>query len=294
MLLRQICGSNRLAVVKNLETNQGVSMELKFVPKSRSHLSVAFLSFTLSLSAFNDSHAAFALIDNFDSYTQGTGLNGQGDWTTPSSFEVGADPTSGSNNVLQANTIFGPSQYGSNDAAAFSIADGTTGTIFFRFRMPVASGVNTSVGGGLTSNPSTFGDFRPQYRIDGTLDPRDGGSFLTGPSLEADVWYDAWLVVDNNLNQSEFYIQGGDFTSQTQVDVGGQTDFAFRSTQGTDGDIQAFYIVKSDTSIGDFFLDDLYLDTLGVNLANPVPEPTTSVLLFAGCAVLFIRRSKRS
>ncbi|QNN21261.1 hypothetical protein HED60_02920 [Planctomycetales bacterium ZRK34] len=211
-------------------------------------------------------HAAFSLVDDFDSYTAGTNISGQGDWTSNSgSNDVVVDPAGASNNALY---IGGGTTY--NDA--INIADGTTGTLFLRVRMPDGS-LNSNFGMAQLAAPGAgvYDDFRAQVQVTGQLNVRDGGGFETLTTTDADpadnrnVWYNIWIVADNTADTVKVYAQSnGDsaFASQRQL-TSGADEMNFRSASTA---LQSIYLVTQSASI---YYDDFYLDASAQNQINP-------------------------
>ncbi len=233
-------------------------------------------------------HAAFSLIDNME------GANGwSGDGT------LTADPAGSGNQVFSvANT---GSTTTSHLSLGSGIASGTTGTLFFRVR---AAG-NTAAGTfdwvfGSTSvaSPSEWSDFNGYGAMNNSasngdaanpMAVRDGTSFdFFGPA-SADTWYNVWLVLNNDTEQTTMYFNTGLGTPATDPSTLSSSG-AFRNT-GSDPLINLF--VRNNGGAGSIgYLDDVYLDTTGANLTNPIPEPSSSLLagLLFGLGVLRRRR----
>ncbi len=258
--------------------------------------------------------AEFTLIDDFESYSVGGAIDGQGYWqaeagANPVAAGVSADPLNPSNRVLSIGEAGFPSgrlghRETINTDPALRIVQGTTATLFYRVAWDVHQ-VATSIGMTDVANPisdvifNSFTQFESQFILSftpGTDDiaMRDGSAARI---LTADVaplnWYNVWLVIDNAADTTKLFIQGGAFSSQTQLDYLGDTTFLFRNGVANN-DLLTFLIVTGrNTSnqppnptenIGPVYVDDLYIDTSGVNLTNPVPEPGGIALCC--CAVL--------
>ncbi len=241
--------------------------------------------------------AAFVLIDDFESYTVGSTINGQGSWTSNNAANtVVADPAGGANKVLsfaaKDSSVF-------NSAAAISIANNTTGTLFFSFRMDTAA---SDVSTGLTdvNTPASFNDFRAQARTgngSGKLDTRDGGAFrpltTTGAAGgdEADnleAWYHLWMVINNTSDTVEYWVQSdsdADFATQTQLFASETINFRTATT-----DVLDRLYLRSGTGNSVVYLDNFWIDTAGVNLTNPIPEPASLALLGLGGLLMLPRR----
>jgi glucose/arabinose dehydrogenase len=231
--------------------------------------------------------AAFVEIDSFEGYIAGSAINNQDDWTSESSqIKVAVDPANSANKVLLVASPGGDTFRTYNDNPALSIANGTTGTLFTRFHM--ASGlmnVNFGLSDVAAPGSNTFNDFESQVRtLDGLLDARDGGGFQSlsggGTSVDnADIWYQLWMVANNDSDTVTLYIQSDDdpaFTTQTELfSAAPPTSFRF----GTTDALASLYIVIN-TSGADVYFDDFWIDTTGANLVNPIggDAPVTAVL----------------
>jgi len=239
----------------------------------RAHLQTLTVLTALTLAGAAPAHAAFTLVDDFDSYTAGTDINGQGDWTSDSGAnDVVADPDNASNNVL---LIAGSESETSNDS--INLPDGSTGTLFTRLRM--ASGtLNTNVGLAESAAPGAndYNDFRAQLQITSQVNARDGGAFETlqtqdtspGTADVDDVWYNFWLVADNDTDTVRVYAQSNgdsDFAAQREL-TSGVDAIDFRSAASA---LQSIYMRASGGSI---HYDDLHFDADGANQINPTYE----------------------
>jgi hypothetical protein len=256
--------------------------------------------------------AGFTLIDNFESYSSGSPIHGQGDWqaertTDPVSAGVTIDPLNSANRVMNigAGGFVGGTlghRETINTNPALRVTQGSTATLFFRLAWDTSQ-VNLSVGMTDVANPindaifNSFTQFESQLQLSFTpgfdmLAARDGGSFDT---LTTDVspleWYNVWMVIDNAAGATQIYLQGGAFTTPTLLDSGGQSSFTFRN--GVAGnDLLTFFIATGRNTgssppnptenIGPVYFDDVYIDTTGVNLLNPVPEPGSLALGLIG------------
>ncbi|MEM6822694.1 MAG: PEP-CTERM sorting domain-containing protein, partial [Verrucomicrobiota bacterium] len=206
------------------------------------------------------------------------------------------DPLDGANQVGSFAGTNGdaqnPTDFGAND-----IADGSSGTVFMRLNIDSFAGSNFSFGLSDTTSgfDANFGDFRSQLVISSSgFRVRDGGGSVTfDQTLSEDTWYDLWIVADNATDTSQVYIQGGAFSSQTQLTTGsGATNsWAFRSSAG---DLGTFLIRSGSTHSDTVLLDDIYVDSSAVNLANPIPEPSTTYALILGATFLLVITRLRS
>jgi hypothetical protein len=132
---------------------------------------------------------------------------------------------------------------------------------------------------------------------------RNGGSRgeLTD-EVEAFQWYSIWMVVDNAADTSEIHILGGEFVTQTQLDLQGLTEFGFRNGQANNALTTLFIATGRNTdtfpgeNIGPVYIDDIYVDRTGRNLANPIPipEPSPTGLALLACTAALGHRRRSS
>lgn len=254
--------------------------------------------------------AQFAIIDDFESYEVGSAIDGQSDWRAEAATNAGAsgvteDPLDAANRVLR----IGPGGYSGervgNRETIFSnattvVPQGETATLFFQ----VAWGdqdVDFSIGMTDVANPisdvifNTFDQYESQFRLGfaagfDAVSVRDGGSFrLLTDQVAEETWYDVWLVIDNQSDATEIFLQGGAFPEQTQLTYGSRTEFGFRNGRGANDLVTLFIATGRNTdntppnpteNLGPVFLDNLYISS-GRNLSNPVPEPPAMLLAAA-------------
>lgn len=293
-------------------------------------VSLATLMVAFALLFTQPSIAAFIAVDNFESFTgSGAGgalASGDGGWsfllsggTDTTDWRIAGDPAGGANKVLQlggefdrtlAKTIPG----GSN------IAAGATGTLFFRFRLAdFTTGNGPSVGVGLadsvvTGQPGNAASWVNVNAVTGggsagsapntntitaittTGGAAGGGTQNTVSSvLAVSTWYSMWLVTNHTADTYEVYIQGGTaYPSQTLLSFGAQTTMQFRQTPIGTLDRVFLRPNNANAPATDIeFFDDIYADTSGVNLANPVPEPSGCILILFGSAASIVAAKRR-
>jgi len=249
------------------------------------------------LFAVQTASAQWSLIDDFEAYTLGSDIDGQGGWTAnggnAGNVEVAMDPAGGTNQTLQ----FAPDSDSSEVFHGINIPNANSAsTVFFRARRDGVS--NMSWGTSDASTPGAFGDFETQLNIQhgnpSELNVRDGGSFDAVDTMAADVWHDFWMVIDNADDTYEAYMDDG--SGITQLDAGTQTTFDFRNGAAAN-DLVNLFMLPSGNHDANFYFDDIFLDTSGQNLTNPtvaIPEPATiamwSLLGLAVGAFALIRR----
>lgn len=288
-------------------------------------VSVAFLIFVaLPAVVPNPCLGAFALIDNFNQYVSGTAISGQGDWTAeagnnPVAAGVATDPLNPTNNVLAIGAGgFTSGRLGHretiNTDPAVKMNNGSTDTLFFRIAWNTAE-VDLSIGMTDVANPisdtifNSFTQFRSQFSVSFTpgfdhlaaVDPNGSHSLTT--NVSSLTWYNMWMVINNTTDTTQYYIQGGQFATQTLLASQGKDSFAFRAGPTTNDLITLFIATGRNTSntppnptenIGPVYIDDIYVDKSGQNLANPVPEPEGVLLaiMSAATAPFLVRRFK--
>ena len=111
------------------------------------------------------------------------------------------------------------------------------------------------------------------------LDVRDAGTYRILDEFGANEWINVWTVMDNASDTLQVYAQSDTtFPAQTLLDdESGKTTFDFRN--GT-GDALSTFLLRTGTNHGaPYLLDDIYVDPAGMNLVNPIPEPSSFVLL---------------
>ncbi len=295
-----------------------------FVAPSLRFVAILALLLAACSSLGRQTRADFTLIDDFESYAAGSPISGQGAWlaeaaTNPVAAGVSIDPLNPGNRVLNiGDGGFIGGRLGHretiNTNPALRIAQGSTATLFFRLAWDSAD-VDLSVGMTDVANPisdvifNSFTQFESQLAVTfapgfDKLGVRDNSGLKV---LTTDVqpleWYNVWMVIDNAADTTQVYLQGGAFTDPTLLDSAGQTSFLFRN--GVDNnDLITFFIATGRNTdnlppnptenIGPVYLDDLYIDTTGINLTNPVPEPAGLALgsMALGSLALFAARKR--
>ena len=179
--------------------------------------------------------------------------------------------------------------YGSD----YTIAGGTTATIFFQFREVSATGGSYDVMMGLAENVSdidnsnSWQDFEVMpYLAGGGPGVADlnstGGTAIVDPA--ADAWYNVWLVVNNTAKTYDIYTSTGTANGTLQV-----TGATFVGSGATTGDLKAFAL--SNGQDGHLQIDNLAIDLSGSNTTF-IPEPSISLL--GGLGLLGLLRRRRA
>jgi hypothetical protein len=150
-----------------------------------------------------------------------------------------------------------------------SIGEGTVATVYQRFaynnpEVDVLLGVSDA---GIVDN---YNDYESGFRIYFALnqpEARNGDSYvpISGKILQLGTWYEVWMVFDNGSDTYDIYIKGGsNFPEQMLL----QSGIAFRN--GTKAALSSYAVsYNTDYCEGSFFMDDLHVDTSGVNLTRP-------------------------
>lgn len=251
--------------------------------------------------------AAFVLFEDFQALTPGN-LNGQGGWTA-NATNVNVATVSG---TLVAQ-VGQPAAVASNyrGLGGSSIANGTTGTVFFQWQRGAGNGPNYNIGlTDLAAPGNVAGDFEIQLNMQatGVLNARSAGAFVGlaftngGPTFVplTDTMYNFWLVVDNTADTYQVWVQSdGDANTLSQVQLvnptGGSGTFGFRNGVAANS-IQTFLFGAGATTNNALIAhDNIYVDTAGANLANPIPEPAgiAAVALGLGLAGFAVARRRR-
>lgn len=244
--------------------------------------------------------AEFVLLDNFGSGTLGGGLNTSNPgWSTTAVYTVATDPTNPANKVAAAvqaaaaNNQTAVLPFGAGNV----IANGTTGTVFFRMmRGPTAA---TNFLGYV--NSGTTADFAQRRSGIGSNGGATQPMVMRGGSntnvvtsgftnLSQDSWYRYWVVMDNAADTFTIYSQreGSSPLPQTLLSNAAGSTQTFIS--GTTSALQSLFFAQTSTGGNmDFYFDDIYIDPTGSNLAMPpvvVPEPSAVLLGCVGLAGL--------
>jgi hypothetical protein len=194
-----------------------------------------------------------------------------------------------------------------------AFANGTSATLFFRTRFDngvAGASAHVSVGLSDQASPSGFSHYEAQLRI---LDSDDNNSFDARDStvfeeleedpgdntvgvLDESEWFLNWMAIDNTTDTWTYYIQNedgtGQFPVQTQLTVPDGT-INFRNGVAAN-DLETFFLMNAFNHGEDFYIDDIYADTTSSqpSLANPLPEPSTALLLGAGLIAMSATRRR--
>ncbi|MDY0170366.1 MAG: hypothetical protein RBS80_27725 [Thermoguttaceae bacterium] len=214
----------------------------------------------------------FVLLDNFEGYNTGAIAPQSGWWNAElnSAATVAVDPTSVGNNVLVQGSA-GNRWIHFNDGMSL-VPNGSVGTLFFRMCVPETA--HNAISLSQVQEPKEWADGRSILRIGETTSTRDlwawSGSGYTSLShqLQADTWYNVWMVADNTTNRAaSYYIQSDDDPALAAQTLLG-SNLGFRGAAPYDDLVSVFFRTGS-PGAGDVYFDDLFIDSTGVNLATP-------------------------
>jgi hypothetical protein len=217
-------------------------------------------------------NAAFTLFEDFDS---------DADWTDAESIlSVVTDPIDGGSNSV--GRIDGDA---AGEFAKKAIGSTlTSGTVTFFYRVAVNdtnTEANTAASTFVTSatNGDGFSNAATVATIKDGIDftTYDNGETTFASGLSNLTWYNVWVVadLDNAPNENvDVYISATDAASGSSY-----LDADFRQNVSN---IDSIELVRGGRFGDPVFYDDIYIDTVGANLTNPIPEPASLILLAAG------------
>jgi autotransporter-associated beta strand protein len=207
------------------------------------------------------------LIDDFESYVVDSEIRDAAIWTVTGSNVaqqvVVADPADGTNQVLAAVSN------GANIYTPAMIAQGGTGTLFFRLYVPTATH-DFAVGMTTQSAPSEAGHHADSFRIENGALNVYHGSFRNVGSISQGNWYNVWHVLDNQADTWQLYVEGSGFAGQQQLAWGSVSDFSFRSGAGTNNLVNFFIRTNANHNGLTGYIDDVYLFASGKDLSLPL------------------------
>jgi hypothetical protein len=257
--------------------------------------------------------AQFSLFDNFDGYTPGSQLIGQGPagdlWTLTIGSPTGM--------VVQAgSTVVGPTgpsaAYRGLAPVGLAVPNSSAAsTVFWQFNLGSTTGNNWNFVLTDVAPTDTAGTSEVQFNFDnasGNFRARNAGAFknlsLDGTAagnvaVVAGVTYNVWFEINNSADNYRVYLQSDGVTglsSRTQVFANDGTGglFTFRNGAAANDLINVNFGSGNGQPVATTF-DNIYVDPNAFNAVNPVPEPSTWALIAMGSGLLFFfRRGRRA
>ena len=245
------------------------------------------------------SQASLVLMADFD----GTGTH-----NSSGTASITADPDDAGNNALELTAL-------SDAHVGFTIADGSVATVFFRLRYTDALGSNPGSNGGFGVTEENWaaaqgqGKFAARSHVetvrtfDGALGRRTRSTYYDGWTLTGglgnmqesapDAWQNIWFVLDTTgaVDTYDMWVEGGTYATPTLVADDAEW---YRQLEHNLG-IAGLYVYSTGSSKATY-IDDVYVDTTGIDLSNPlvaVPEPSVLTLWCLGGLGLATFRRKR-
>jgi hypothetical protein len=222
--------------------------------------------------------AEFALVNDYEDGL-GSSTWSQAGYGTGTA-EVVADPivTTGDNQVL----AFNAGDVNTNNLTVVTpipniVAD-SVGTVFYRVAVDSsASGLNASLMVSPLDAPTSYGNANILLNpnTSGQLSYRNGSVYTPVVDPRDNLtWYKVWIVADTTTDTSDLYLQGGSYAVPTLV----ADDFAFRK-DAVGEDLKTILFLANSGGAGStdpnyngiVYVDDLYVDASGANMADPVP-----------------------
>jgi hypothetical protein len=227
--------------------------------------------------------AGWNLIENFEDRTPGN-LDGQNNWLvvigSPGGIgttTVTADPADAGNKVA---TIAGNHSAASRFMASLSPTE--TVTLFKRFRIENIDTSATSsgeshinMGVSTVPVPTGPGEFTAHTSVTPTVTTpfrirHSPESAPTNVTVESDIWYSSWYVLDNSTQKFKLYLQGGAQTTPVLAVDGIVTDGVWNYRTPGPGLITAarIYLRSLANHNAPAYIDDIYF-AAGQNLNLP-------------------------
>jgi hypothetical protein len=282
------------------------------------------LSLTLALcfaalSSRTPSRADFTLFDNFNSYTPGANLIGQGPagnvWTlttgSPTGMVTQASPSGGGLETFVGPT--GPSAaYRALGPGGLAIPNSSSAaTVFWQFTLGGTAAYNWNFVVTDVNPTDTAGTSEVQFNLDstaGNFRARNGGAFknlsVDGTAagnvpLVAGATYNVWFEVNNSADNYRVFMQSDtvpNISGRTQVFANDGTtptgSFGFRNGTAANDLINVNFGSGNGQTVQTRF-DNIYVDIAGFNSINPVPEPSTWALGCLGALMIGWRCRKK-
>ena len=246
-------------------------------------LSILTLLFLITSNVLSQSAADFQLLDNFNSLSNGS-INLQGNWTgnnsgNPDGALVSANPPPYFEGKAFHNNPDSVETRGNayRTLGGASVAQGEQATLYFQLSFDNFSQSNLSLGLSDVADPPIFADdpsgppdhFEVEINFSSSgLRVRDGADYRTVTNVTpvSGRLLHLWLVVDNQADSYQLYIEGP-ASGQVAAEAAGKTTFQFQN--GTTDSLLTFVVENQGVTSGDAYLDNLYIDSSGSNLTAP-------------------------
>ncbi|MGB6220310.1 hypothetical protein [Haloferula sp.] len=210
--------------------------------------------------------------------------------TTPSPLAVVPNPANNTGQVLAVTGVSGAQNI---RKATGVTATGGMMTLYFEFYVASGATRDLDLGFSLTDldEGGAWGDFCPRIQFKNSsnsetaiadmeaIDGGNGGQLLDSDFL-LDTWYGVWMVIDDAAKTWQFYAATTTTNRFLVTSGSGALDaFGFQRNNGADA-LDFIYMRYSGGNNGDvIYLDNIYVDELGVN--SDVPnELETNLALF--------------
>ena len=262
----------------------------------------------ISISWFGPLFGVFQKVDDFENYPTGqqpptpwTIFQEEGNFLTRPTATVVADPfNAGQGKVLAINPGAPATSSTLNQnielalPKAQHIAYPPTGsklaTMYFKVAVPLigrvagASNLTWGMVADEKRDPDTglhgYGSYSALGRIekDGIIDIRDGASYvdLSNKALQTRTYYEFWFIIDHFNSTFSQYIKGGaDYANQTLLHENAEFRNATWDALETILFISSAGGTKEIKGTDDLFIDDIYIDVDGKNLASPNADEGT-------------------
>ncbi|GEM_PF-2813094 len=248
--------------------------------------------------------AAFVVVDHFDSYTAGSSASGQSaDWTSTGGANTVIDTGSG-NNAITVDENGDGVRY--NNTGSFSIPDSSLTTTFFQVYFASDSSNSSFQDFRIldsTSTSSANAQVALSFRkvSTGSSVQTIAGAGGAGTELQLndsrisfDTLYNVWVVVDSTADAYSVYMSTGTDTAVGLETVGGTGTASVGFLTAQTADLDYIYLRNSSgNSTGSSYFDSIHFDSTGMNLVNPIPEPSTLLLVALPMTLLGLRRMRR-